>query len=261
MSETRARIGNAGASPLAGIPIVLASGSPRRIEMLRAHGIEPVVRPADIDESVPANLNVRQAVMYLALKKALASAEGQDACEENGPAGEPAFVIAADTAVFKEGIGILGKPASPEEARRMLGALRAGGHTVCTGVAILRRAFAGAPSGNARVSGGEPVSKRVFCGEARVFFKDFSQSDIEEYIASGEPFDKAGGYAVQGGFGIHVDRIEGDVHTVVGLPWDRTERELAAMIAAARSTRGGRAAETGPQTAPQPPFRTPAERS
>ncbi|MDR2088007.1 MAG: Maf family protein [Clostridiales Family XIII bacterium] len=255
MSETGGRIGNAGVSPLAGIPIVLASGSPRRIEMLRAHGIEPVVRPADIDESVPANLNVRQAVMYLALKKALASAEGQDACKES----EPAFVIAADTVVFKEGIGIFGKPASPEEARRMLGALRAGEHTVCTGVAILRRAFAGTPSGNARVSSGEPVSKRVFCEEARVFFKDCSQSDIEAYIASGEPFDKAGGYAVQGGFGIYVDRIEGDVHTVMGLPWDRTERELAAMIAAARSARGGRVAETGP--APQPPFRTPAERS
>ncbi|MDR2132541.1 MAG: Maf family protein [Clostridiales Family XIII bacterium] len=226
--------------PLAGIPVVLASGSPRRIEMMRAHGIEPIVRPADVDESIPENLNVRQAVMYLALKKALASAGEPLASGEELSSGEPRFVVAADTVVYKEGIGIFGKPASREEARRMLEALRASDHVVLTGVAILRVVFADSAHGSdhARNPSGEPVSKRVFCDETRVFFKDYSQSDIEDYIASGEPFDKSGGYAVQGGFGVHVDRVEGDVSTVMGLPWERTERELAAMIAAARSVCG-----------------------
>jgi septum formation protein len=214
-----------------GIPIVLASGSPRRIEMLRAHGIEPVVLPADIDESIPPGLNVRQAVMYLALKKALSSAAAYGRCAKERR-GAPPFVLAADTVVSKEGIGIFGKPASREEARRMLEALRNSSHTVYTGVAVLR----GAPGEAGESRRDRPVSKRVFCEEARVFFKDYPQSAIEDYIASGEPFDKAGGYAAQGGFGVHVARIEGDVSTVIGFPWERTARELAAMVAAARDS-------------------------
>jgi septum formation protein len=216
--------------PLAGVPVVLASGSPRRIEILRAHGIEPVVRPADVDEEIPERLNVRQAVMYLALKKALASAKACGASLE----GARPFVIAADTVVCKDGI-VFGKPADAAEARRMLKALRNGVHTVYTGVAILR----GLPFGTGAQAGTKtggvqylPVSKRVFCEEARVFFKDYAQSVVEAYIASGEPFDKAGGYAVQGGFGVHTERIEGDVNTVMGLPWDRTQREISAMLAA-----------------------------
>ncbi|MDR2355876.1 MAG: Maf family protein [Clostridiales Family XIII bacterium] len=218
---------------LAGIPVVLASGSPRRIEMLRAHGIDPVVLPADIDESIPCGLSVRQAVMYLALKKALASAGTYGASRENR-GGAPPFVIAADTVVYREGTGIFGKPASREEARRMLDVLRNSDHTVCTGVAVLRGVCVRARGGAGESRRDEPVSKRVFFEEAQVFFKDYPQSVIEAYIASGEPFDKAGGYAVQGGFGVHVDRIVGDVHTVTGFPWERTRRELAAMAAAFR---------------------------
>jgi septum formation protein len=224
---------------LVGVPIVLASGSPRRIEILRAHGIEPIVRPADVDESIPPNLNVRQAVMYLALKKAFASAESYSVYEKDPRPGARRFFIAADTVVCKGKDGIFGKPASPAEARRMLDALRNSSHTVYTGVAVLRGAFTGADmrEDGAR-TGGAPVSKRVFCEEARVFFKDYPQSVIEAYIASGEPFDKAGGYAVQGGFGVHVERVEGDVNTVIGLPWDRTEREIAAMLGTAQDVRG-----------------------
>ena len=222
---------SAGLSFLAGIPVVLASASPRRAEILRAHGVEPIVRPADIDETIPEGLNARRTVMYLALKKALASAEAYGASAEGRRAdAPPPFIIAADTAVCKDGIGILGKPASDADARRMLDALRNGMHTVCTGVAVLRVAAARVGSDEGRRD--KAVSKRVFCEEARVFFKDYPQSVIEAYIASGEPFDKAGGYAVQGGFGVHVDRIEGDADTVMGLPWERMRRELAAMVAA-----------------------------
>jgi septum formation protein len=199
--------------------------------MLRAHGIEPIVRPADVDESIPLNLNVRQTVMYLALKKALASSGISGLpLEDGGPA---PFVIAADTVVFRG--RIFGKPASKEEARQTLDALRNGRHTVYTGVAVLRVCPACGPeAGPDGRRGGITVpcaQKRVFCEETHVFFKDYSQSDIETYIASGEPFDKSGGYAVQGGFSIHVDHIEGDVDTVIGFPWRRIEEELRGMVA------------------------------
>jgi septum formation protein len=218
-------------SRLIDIPIVLASGSPRRIEMLRAHGIEPIIRPPDVDESIPLNLNVRQAVMYLALKKAFASVE---TCGElfEGVCDATPFIIAADTVVFKD--RIFGKPASREEAYNMLDALRNSRHTVYTGVAILRGLPTGKPVPDSRISGGERADtrrlKRVFCEATHVFFKDYSRIDIEAYIESGEPFDKAGAYAVQGGFGIHVDRMEGDVSNVMGFPWDRIERELVEML-------------------------------
>jgi septum formation protein len=229
---------SAGRSPFADIPVVLASGSPRRIEMFRAHGIEPVVRPADVDEDIPIGLNARQAVMYLALKKALASAAGFGAPADGLMPDAPHFIIAADTAVCKDG-RIFGKPASVAEARRMLKTLRNGCHTVCTGVAILRGPFAGARDGELSARDGARASKRVFCDEARVYFKDCTDGDIEAYIATGEPFDKAGGYAVQGGFRAHVDRVEGDVNTVMGFPWAKAARELAAMAAAAHA-RGSR---------------------
>jgi septum formation protein len=225
---------SAGPSFLAGFPIVLASGSPRRIEILRAQGIEAILRPADVDETVPEGMNARQAVMYLALKKALAAAEAYGPFADEGRAGAPPLVLAADTMVRKDGAGVFGKPGSRAEAHRMLDALRNGAHTVHTGVAVLCGALAPARGGTAKRRA-IPAPKRVFCEEARVFFKDYPQSAIEAYIASGEPFDKAGGYAVQGGFGVHVDRIEGDVRTVMGLPWERTERELAAMVAAVQT--------------------------
>jgi septum formation protein len=221
---------SAGLSSLADMPIVLASGSPRRIEMFRAHGFEPIVRPADVDESVPAGLNARQAVMYLALKKALASAEAYGASAEGRGFKTPPFIIAADTSVCKDG-RMFGKPASAAEARRTLAALRNGGHTVCTGVAILR----GFPFGTRDAKDAQrrenAVAKRVFFDEARVFFTDYTDDDIEAYIATGEPFDKAGGYAVQGGFRMYADRVEGDVNTVMGFPWAMAERTLAEMAA------------------------------
>jgi septum formation protein len=207
------------------IPIVLASGSPRRIDMLRAHGFEPIVRPADVDETIPAGLNVRQAVMYLALKKALASAKIYGVSAEGRRSLTPPFIIAADTVVCKDG-RIFGKPASATEARLTLEALRAGDHTVCTGVAILRGFPFDARDAEGAHRGEDAVAKRVFYDEARVFFKDYTDHDIEAYIASGEPFDKSGGYAVQGGFSIHVDRVEGDINTVMGLPWAKVEQAL-----------------------------------
>jgi septum formation protein len=172
--------------------------------------------------------------MYLALKKALASAKVYGARAEIGSDLSDAapFIIAADTVVFKG--RIFGKPASREEAYATLDALRNGRHTVYTGVAVLRgfppRETAAATPERSEGPAGAHMLKRVFCEETHVFFKDYSREEIEGYIASGEPFDKSGGYAIQGGFKIHVDHIEGDVNNVMGLPWARIERELTDMI-------------------------------
>ncbi|MDR0570615.1 MAG: Maf family protein [Clostridiales Family XIII bacterium] len=188
-------------------PIALASASPRRIDIMRSHGVEPLVVPADTDEALPEGLNVRQAVMYLALKKALwvENAMFRDAC------GEP-YIVAADTVVYNG--RVIGKPADAADAKRILGSLRGAAHYVYTGVAILKA--------------GEK-KRKVFHEKTKVFFKNYSEKDLRDYIKSGEPFDKAGGYAIQGGFSPFIDRIEGDLDNVIGFPWKRFTLELAGL--------------------------------
>jgi septum formation protein len=181
--------------------------------MLRQRGVNPAVRPADVDESIPPDLGVRQAVMYLALKKALRAET--DWADENTRAltEDLPFILAADTVIYKD--RVIGKPACEAEAYEIFELLRNTDHLACTGVAIVR---AGAKQ------------RRVFCECARVFFKDYSLRDLKEYVESGKAWDKAGGYAIQGEFSNRVRRVEGDVNTVVGLPLDRLMAEFSDML-------------------------------
>lgn len=210
--------------------IILASASPRRIEILRTHGIEAEVMPADVDESLPDGTEPRLACMYNALKKALhveniimkksvsadgadndtGSSDGDDADED---AKQPdALIVAADTIVYDG--RILGKPADDEDAFRTLSELRARTHQVMTGVAV--------------IDAGR-LDKRVFCEITSVSFDDYSDEDIRAYIATGEPADKAGSYAIQGQWSSHVTCTEGDHFNVIGLPWERLRRELISL--------------------------------
>lgn len=125
----------------------------------------------------------------------------------------PAIVIAADTAVLA-GSQILGKPRTTEDARQMLRALSGATHSVVTGVSLVRL-----PDGE----------RRSFVETTRVQFSPLSAEDIEDYLATGEPFDKAGGYAIQGRAGRFIPRIEGCYFNVVGLPLARLARELAEL--------------------------------
>ena len=188
------------------ISLVLASSSPRRIQMLREHGINPLVIPTNIDEAIPSHLDVKEAVMHLALKKAMKAKE-----DARVPSG--AWIVGADTVVYKD--RIIGKPAGVEEAVNILKYLRGAAHDVYTGVALIRPA---------------DCLRRVFYERTRVFFKDYSDEEITAYISSGEPFDKAGGYAIQGGFAKYIDKIEGDRNNVIGFPWDRFVEELLRTI-------------------------------
>lgn len=176
--------------------LILASASPRRAEILRNAGIAFEVHPAHIDESRRPGEAPSDYVRRLALEKARAVADA------NRAQGREAVILGADTIVVAGG-EIFGKPASVEDARRMLHRLQGTTHEVRTGIALIRSK-----------DGAESVAEEA----TRVTFASMSASEIDEYVATAEPMDKAGAYAIQGLAGRYITRIEGDYFNVVGLP-------------------------------------------
>lgn len=185
--------------------IILASQSPRRIEIMKNHGLDPIVMPADVDETLPEGIGMEDAVMFLSLKKALS-------IEAAHPELAGSLIIAADTVVYKD--GIMGKPEDRADAFRMIDSIRNTSHYVATGVSL--------------VVAGKPL-KRSFCAITEVFCRDYTEADINGYIDTDEPYDKAGGYAIQGAFGKFIDHIDGDYENVVGLPFARMMKEIEAI--------------------------------
>jgi septum formation protein len=183
--------------------LVLASQSPRRRELLESVGLAVEVRPAAADESVHPGEGPEAYVGRVAADKARAV--------EPGP-GE--IVLAADTAVVLSG-EVLGKPRDDGDARRMLRALSGVEHLVLTGVCA-RRGAPGPAEAAAMVS-------------TRVRFAPIDEERIAWYVASGEPRDKAGAYAIQGQGGAFVRAVEGSVSNVVGLPLEETLALLARL--------------------------------
>lgn len=169
--------------------VVLASGSPRRLDLLRAAGIDPRVRPADIDETPAPDEAPDDYVARLARTKA--EAIDRSAHE---------IVIGADTVVVLGG-EILGKPTDEAHARSMLRRLAGRTHEVLTGVYVV-----GPEGGEGAVI------------TTTVAFRELDADEIAAYVATGEPADKAGAYALQSGAAGFVDRIDGDRDNVVGLP-------------------------------------------
>jgi len=179
--------------------IILASGSPRRIEMMKNNGYDPVIAPADVDETLPFDMDPSSAVMYLALKKATYT-DGLFADDE-----ADRITIAADTIVV-DGNKIMGKPENKKDAFEMLSSLRNRNHQVMTGVCIIDS-----------VSG----QKTCICDITEVYFTDYSNEELDVYLDTDEPYDKAGAYAIQGTFAKYIQRFEGDYDNVVGFPWYR----------------------------------------
>jgi septum formation protein len=177
-------------------PLVLASQSPRRRELLEQLGIPLAVRPANTDESVLPGEDARAYVLRVAREKARAVAGD--------------LVLAADTAVVLRG-EVLGKPRDADDARRMLRALSGTVHEVLTGVCVRRSAPAPAPA---------LELDAVVATEVR--FAPLSDGEVDWYVATGEPLDKAGAYAIQGAGGAFVLRVDGSVSNVVGLPLAET---------------------------------------
>jgi septum formation protein len=189
--------------------LVLASRSPRRKELLERLGLTVEVAPAEVDETAPPGEAPESYVRRLAEAKARAVALGiRD--------GAPTFVLGADTAVVVDG-RILGKPTDAKDAGRMLRLLSGRAHEVLTGYAILP--LPPAPSG------GEPEYAADVV-RTEVEFKALDEAEIETYVATGEPLDKAGAYAIQGVGAFMVRRINGSHSNVVGLPLCETIETL-----------------------------------
>jgi septum formation protein len=180
------------------MPLVLASASPRRLDLLRAAGIACVVDPADTDESVLPGEHPDAYARRVACEKARA------VCARHP--GE--WVIGADTVVVV-GAEILGKPVDGADAARMLRLLAGRTHDVLTGIAVCQ---------------GSRMAAHVETTHVR--FANLGDSEIAWYVASGEPMDKAGAYAVQGLASCFVDAIDGSYSNVVGLPVARVCRML-----------------------------------
>jgi septum formation protein len=182
--------------------LILASASPRRAEILSVAGFSFVAIPSAVDEASIPGESPYDLVRRLADAKAeLVAARATG----------PAIVLAADTVVTLEG-RIFGKPRSAADARRMLEQLSGRVHSVLTGVTLIRLPDA---------------ERRSFVESTQVHFAQLSAEEISRYLATEEPHDKAGAYAIQGRASRYVPRIEGDYFNVVGLPLARVNQALA----------------------------------
>ena len=183
--------------------VVLASQSPRRQELIKLIFDSVEILPADCDETLPDGIGAREAVEYLSKIKNDASSELTE--KDN-------LIISADTVVAVDD-EILGKPVDKEDARRMISLLSGKVHQVYTGVTI---------SLNGKV--------KTFSEKTDVEFFNLTEDEIEEYISSSEPYDKAGAYGIQGKAGLLVKGINGDYYNVVGFPIARLKREIEEFI-------------------------------
>ena len=169
--------------------LILASQSPRRKELMGFFKLPFLIRAADIDESMDPEQDPRQEVARVSRAKALAT-ERKDTD----------VVIAADTIVVCDG-QVLGKPENEADAVRMLTMLSGRWHQVMTGLTVLR---------------GERIESVTEVAD--ICFRELSRGEIEAYVRTGEPMDKAGSYAIQGGAALFAEQIRGDFYNVMGLP-------------------------------------------
>lgn len=177
--------------------LILASKSPRRKELLSLITEDFVIKSADVDETLPKGITPERAVVFLSKIKAQPLANSQDT------------VIGADTVVAVDN-KILGKPKDRNDAFSMLKLLSGKNHSVFTGVTVI-----------------SPKKSTSFFVETKVKFFDLTDGEIIRYIDTGEPFDKAGAYGIQGKGSLLVEKIEGDYFNVVGLPVSTLNRVLA----------------------------------
>ncbi len=179
--------------------IILASQSPRRQELLKLITSDFEIKVSNVDETLPDKITPKEAVMYLSKIKAEPFADSDD------------IVIGADTVVALDG-KILGKPKSEENAREMLRFLSGRTHSVFTGVTLA-----------------SDKKTKTFAVETKVKFFELTNEEIDAYIKTKEPFDKAGAYGIQGYGSLLVEKIDGDYFNVVGLPVSTLARELKAF--------------------------------
>lgn len=194
------------------VRLILASSSPRRRELLASLGLAYEVQKPDVDETQHAGEAPLDYVQRLSRLKAEAVA-ARMAGEVAVLAADTIVILAADTIGIDAAGEILGKPATSDEARQMLRRLRSRDHRVCTAFTLLR-------------SGSAPQEiTEIVC--SLVTMRDYSDVEIDAYIATGDPFDKAGSYAIQHPAFAPVAQVQGSYSNVVGLPIDEVRAALA----------------------------------
>ncbi len=189
---------------LKGENVILASASPRRRRILESAGLKFVQKPVDIEETIPNGRPPEEIAVELSYRKALAASKE----EKDG------WIITADTIVVRDG-SVLGKPADREDAAHMLTRLSGSRHRVITGFTIVQ------VQADRFVSGFESTE---------VEFYPLTGEEINRYIDSGEPMDKAGAYGIQGKGGLFIKRIDGCYFNVVGLPIARLRKTWLEMF-------------------------------
>jgi septum formation protein len=209
--------------------LLLASQSPRRYEILAAHGVRPVVVLPEADESLPPAISAagpEAVVTYLARKKAR-DVLARVGSSGGAPGDLPALLVAADTIVWLD--RIIGKPADEEDAFRILSSYRGRTHEVWTGVTLADR-----------VTGAEDT----FSACTRVSVGDFTDGEVWDYIREEQPFDKSGAYAIQSSWGKYITSVDGGVENVIGFPWPDVKEHLIPLLKGlARATLPGRTRE------------------
>ncbi len=187
--------------------LILASASPRRIQLLHQIGLTAEVMPSHTEEKISSE-NPEEVVQALARQKA---EDVYARLLSEGNVGDATVVVGADTVVSVDN-HILGKPKTHEEAAEMIASLSGRTHQVYTGVAVIT-----------------PKESRCFAEMAAVTVYPLSTAELRSYAESEEPMDKAGAYGIQGSFGKFVKGIQGDYNTIVGLPVARLYQELKSM--------------------------------
>ncbi len=196
------------------IPFILASSSPRRRELLSSLGIEYTIIKPEIDEIRRDGESPTSYVQRLSVEKARAVA-AQLTSPATILAADTTVILAADTIGIEEDGEILEKPADADDARRMLKRLRSRAHKVCTAATLLTT--------------GEPPLCVTETEYTTVHMRDYTDAEIDAYIATGDPFDKAGSYAIQNDDFHPVERVEGSYTNVMGLSVESVRRALAAV--------------------------------
>ena len=197
--------------------VILASASPRRKELLEAEGIPFRVMAQDVDESLEPDLLAQPAEAVKKLAERKAGAAVQELLNEN-PTGV-FMIIGSDTMVVL-GTEVFGKPANFSQGKHMLSKLSGATHEVMTGVSIWM--VASSADDPEKVS----VGFRSFTETSQVTFRNLSSDEIDAYLATGEAYDKAGGYAIQGRAASFISGVKGDIDTVIGLPVQRILRDF-----------------------------------
>ncbi len=180
--------------------IILASGSPRRKTLLKQIGLQFEIEKSGYEEKINMKMEPHELVKKMSLKKAQSVSKNH----------KNAIIIAADTLVAFRG-QLIGKPKTAEDAKEILGKLSGKSHSIITGFTIMDS------------YSGKTVTRSV---ETKVWFKKLSQKEIDDYVKTGEPLDKAGAYGIQELGGIFIHKIEGDYYNVVGLPLYLLAEEL-----------------------------------